>query len=107
MKKLEELGISKAPWGTYQTKKEVAVTTSVEGFGDLESALCRGPRRKSNARLIKAAPKLYECLSEAVEDKCHFCVADEDERRELCDQCIVADWKDALAEAAGESEVQE
>lgn len=41
--------------------------------------------------------KLRERLSEAVREKCHCCDASEDDRRELCDQCIVADWKEAIA----------
>ena len=106
MKKLEELGISPTPWEIGRCSNGWNIVLDAKGKyaatpdGDEETEAI------SNARLIKAAPRLYECLKEAVEDKCHFCVADEDERRELCDQCIVADWKDALAEASGESEVK-
>ena len=91
MKTLSELGISKAPWGTYQTKKEVAVTTSVEGFGDLESALCRGPNRKSNATLIQAAPDMY---------KAGYDLVNAFDRRELMPEHINA-MRAALAKASG------
>lgn len=71
------------------------------------NSLNRGATIAAHNRVCKAVknaatPELYQALMEAVEDKCHFCTASKDERRELCDQCIVADWKDALAEAAGE-----
>lgn len=80
---------------------------------DYAAALCRKESEYKceicdlRAKLkIASAPKLCECLREAINDKCHFCNASEDERRELCDQCIVADWKDALAEAEGEAKPQ-
>lgn len=92
MKPLSELKISPAPWGIYQTKKEVAVTTSAEGFGDLDSALCRGPRRKSNARLIAASPKLYA--------KAWELITAFDER--VMSPGHIEALRAALAEAAGE-----
>ena len=66
MKKLEELGISKVPWSTYVTKKEVAIVTSA-GFDDLESSLCRGKNRVANARLTSAAPDLYDALQQIIQ----------------------------------------
>lgn len=94
MKKLEELGVSLTPWQGVEHKNEVAIITSA-GFDDLRSALCRGPRRKSNSSLIAAAPKMYKMAYELIEAF---------DRRELTPKHI-DDLRSALAEASGESEV--
>lgn len=91
MKPLSELGISKAPWGKYQTKKEIAVTTSVEDFSDLDSALCRGPNRQANATLIHASPDIY---------KAGYDIVNAFDRRELMPEHINA-MRAALAKASG------
>ncbi len=44
--------------------------------------------------------KLCACLNDAVSEKCYCCKESEDDRRELCDQCIVADWKEAIKGAS-------
>lgn len=98
MKKFEELGISPAPWKVEPNHYGIRVT---DWFGNV---VCDDFADDREAHMCAAAPELHDFLREAIEDKCHFCTATEDERRELCDQCIVADWKEALAKAAGERE---
>lgn len=104
MKSVEELGISPLPWtlGSLVLGSDGLVARS--SIDDADDGVVAGDAllRDADARLMTASPKLYERLSEAVRDKCHCCDASEDDKRELCDQCIVADWKEALAEASGE-----
>lgn len=100
MKKFVELGISPAPWKVEPNHYGISV---IDSYGRV---VCDDFDDDREAHVCAAAPELYDSLCEAVEDKCHFCTATEDERRELCDQCIVADWKYALAKAAGEREVK-
>lgn len=106
MKKLEELGISKVPWSTYVTKKEVTIVTSA-GFNDLEASLCRGKNRVANARLIAVAPELYECLCESIEEKCSACIRENG----VCQMrdghaCGIMKWRAAIAKASGETEAK-
>lgn len=83
MKTLDELGISPGPWET----------TDFEFFRDEDAALA------------SAAPEMYECLLEAIEDKCRKCKASwygECVTTDGKDCEMVAKWKSVLAKAAGE-----
>ena len=114
MKKLEELGISPAPWELWNVScvfnKLVNLSDSYEvarAQDGTDVHLC-GLKKNvevnlANARLIAAAPELYESLREAVEyhcqDRCpaHGCGCNKD--------CLFYKWREALTKASGESEV--
>ena len=111
IKKINELGVSPRPWSTYKTKRQVTVLASCSPGEDIDVCECRGPRQDANARLIAAAPELYECLREAVmyhcgedpmadcENKCYgnpACLS-------AGTTCMVEKWRKALAKAAGEA----
>lgn len=108
MKKLEELGISPAPWRIGDENIDGMVDDVFDsGFGDeSNSALVvyDGGMSAADARLIAAAPKLYKWLAFAVERykcetrSCNNCPNG---------KCWVVDAKAALAEAAGESEAHD
>lgn len=52
---------------------------------------------------LRAKLKVAEdALKEVVEEFCANCTASADDRRELCDQCVTCDWKEALAAIRGE-----
>lgn len=99
MKTVEQLGL-KTPWQLFpygpSTKSTVAT------HGDIETADGRSffPNGEfpeiQDARMMKAAPKLYEFLTEAVEMQCNDCQGGD------CYNCQIGRWRDALAEAAGE-----
>ncbi len=105
MKTLEQLGISPAPWDCALTETaawvEEAHGLSVANMDtdetpDLDQA-------HANARLISAAPELYEALREAVEERCGNCDGRE-YRPEYCLGCHVLNWKAALEKAKGGAE---
>lgn len=97
MKKLEELGISPAPWGIENTPNILHpdIISSVK-----TDIVCIGCRNYANASLISAAPELYECLREEFEKvctndgKCTEC--------QFVGQCRVKKLRTALAKASGE-----
>lgn len=110
MKKLEELGISPWPW-EYEGDSEN--TNSFDVICHLASGIryqVAAPyihmsgMTDENARLIAAAPELYECLREAVVEMCHghACCGEEYECNGLDGRCFVMRWRAALAKAAGE-----
>ena len=100
MKKLEELGISPGPWKTLDTcigdSKHITNGNKIIAMGV----------ENEDARLIAAAPELYRCMRERV---MHLCVFNCGECPIHCPkkpgECHVQKWRDALAKAAGESEV--
>ena len=103
MKRLEELNISPAPW-------ECVKAINAECGRSLIVRSCKGGELPTllpqNARLIAAAPKLYECLREAVIEMCHnydCCLqAPAYQCQGHAKECFVRKWRAALAEAAGE-----
>ena len=111
MKRLDELGISPAPWNAGSACRCVYDDGEYIVHGEPLRAVLPYDRRKANTRLIAAAPKMYECLREAITDECNEChrvndyESDIDVEWGMCKNCKVKKWRDALAEAAGESEV--
>lgn len=110
MKTLEELGISPAPWhaGNYddiEETNEVYCPSELRKGG--KKTVCSTNSNLKNAvadaRLIAAAPELYECLREAVDEYMEVC---EFHHFYECDDCGVGcpakEWRAVLAKAAGE-----
>ena len=109
MKTLEQLGISPAPWSVDEhnniRKRDghtLAVTMVSDAYGH--------DRTKNDARLIAAAPDMYEALREAILAECIGCRYCGPHPKYECDNhdCrqAPAKWRAALAKAAGESEVK-
>ena len=98
MKKLSELKISPAPWKLCRDGEIV----HGNGYSLMDGDGCFV--LKSDARLIAAAPELYECLREAVEEKCRTCIVDGNGvcRVKEGHRCHIERWRQALAKAAGE-----
>ena len=103
--KLEELGISPAPWkvATNGYGSEDVVDKDGELIVAYEPDFEK-PHDSACKRLIAAAPDLYDCLREAVGEMCHDCPRNNHDSREECDQCFVQRWREALAKAAGGAE---
>ena len=128
MKKLEELGISPTPWWvsddadgavnnavlcldpTHWDKLfdwDVVKSTMIDGKYDYDDPRHEQEHKKflANARLIAAAPELYECLRDAVIETCHNfeCCGDAPnfECNEPDGRCFVQRWRAALAKAEG------
>ena len=95
IKKIEELGISPAPWNEYKSSVYDANKKLMMMFAEHLEA------ERAAAKLVSAAPDLYDCLREAVCEMCHDCPRNNHDSREECDQCFVQRWRDALAKAAG------
>ena len=105
MKSIDELGISPAPWRIGEEDCDGIVEDIMDsGFGDESIAglvVYDGCMDKADARLIAAAPELYECLRKVVNDVVCRCATKD------CDKCNMAlCWvkkaKAVLAKASGE-----
>lgn len=102
MKKLEELGISPAPWEVipYTLCGDIC-------FANGETMFMRDkgiePPRIADARFIAAAPDLYNALREAINSYCEGCndFVNGDQRCDPC-ECPARKWRAVLAKASGE-----
>lgn len=107
MKKVEELGISPAPWSACTpTKREVAVACLKDDeFRSVQAvALCRAEGRNADARLIAAAPELYKALYDDVTFYCEHCL--DVHNATECPQksggtCQIMEWRKLLEKAGG------
>ena len=94
MKTLEQLGISPAPW------KINEYATVLDRYSTIISGQY-GPYNWHNARIIAAAPELYDTLQSLVEYIDRECIPCGETACEL-----MAAAHNVLAKAAGESEVE-
>lgn len=98
MRKLSELGISPAPWKIGKDSSGWIIVRDARG---MYAATPDGDEKTeaiSNARLIAAAPKLYQALYKITKEQecgrdCSKCKND---------GCVIQECRAALAEAAGE-----
>lgn len=106
MKTLEELGISPAPWKTYIGVYSFWVDDNAGEFVCMKSSNSMNDRNigKRNARLIAAAPDLYEALRECIGEMCKFCKETEIGKSMPCERgCeVLRRAKAALEKAGGE-----
>lgn len=83
------------------TVREMAHRAAVEAYRrevkDLNSK-----RQATICDLRRRLNVAEDALKEAVDEFCANCTASADDRRELCDQCVTCDWKEALAAIRGE-----
>lgn len=112
MKSINELNISPWPW-SYVYEKFVApfsdhgsdyhYVNEANGSHVVSSFSCEDDENaKADARLMAAAPEMYEALEEAQRETCWRCHGSEVPRGdEGCEQCIVAGWIEALEKAGG------
>ena len=96
MKKLEELGISPAPWsGNFCGRVE-----------DADGEFVANSNNTCVGQFVAEAPKLYEFLREAVIETCHNFECCGPYPEYACNgskDCFVKRWRAALAKATGEA----
>lgn len=106
MKRLDELGVYPAPWDTLYVHKPAVYDRDGRCVADCELHFDR-KRDDADARLIAAAPDLYEALRVCMRQMCEYC------RREaahsspgaVCDDgCAVMLAAKAALEKAGGAE---
>lgn len=100
MKTLEELGISPGPWHLFG--EHMVCYKNGMCVCDDEGNFHTSP----DARLIAAAPELYECLRDIVCDYCRGCVNKHDGK---CTKepggCFAQRYRSALEKAGGAEEI--
>lgn len=107
MKTLEELGISPAPWSL---NLETITVVDAKGSPVIDNKYGVKSMEDADMNLFLECAGLYECLYEAVNEKCTEChqindyESDIDVEWQMCKGCPVKKWRAALAKAAGESE---
>lgn len=105
MKKIEELGISPAPWKVGH-HYEKTTGTPYSNINAATGYYVADGISDADKRLIAAAPELYEALIGLLEIVCQDCKSsyEIDHKCVKCPRVIAAEK--ALAKAAGESEVK-
>lgn len=108
MKTVDELGISPMPWrvGDYdkfEDDREIRCDSTLRKNGSKVVAECNYhfPEYKNDARLISAAPELYDCLRSATIAECRGCTHKSD-CHDYIIPCPIRRWRKALAKASGE-----
>ena len=105
MKRLEELGVSPAPWQATCNDAETTTWVFSRATTADVATMCAVKRERCNAdaALIAAAPDLYECLREAVISRCGGRCAWSNgwECQFLDEMCEVQRWRKALEKAGG------
>ena len=101
MKRLKELGISTSPW-VMRVRIDTDLGMDVYNTDGEHVCGCRRDGRGfTNARLIAAAPELYEALREAVTKRCRMCVSEGDYCSPEDGYCFVRRWRKVLEKAGG------
>ena len=102
MKTLNELGTSPAPW-TATAGADGGVVVNDENRHGIATCghTAEGDVDFANARLIAAAPDLYEALREAVTERCRMCVSEGDYCSPEDGYCFVRRWSKVLEKAGG------
>lgn len=109
MKTLEQLGISPYPWSL---NLETCTVVDAKGRPVLDNEYGVASMEDADMNLFLECAGLYECLCEAVKEKCTECHQINDYESDIgiewqmCKGCPVNKWRAALAKAAGESEVE-
>ncbi len=104
MKRLDELGISPAPWRAEGGPMAAIVYENRPTQECASVCAITGERRNADAALIAAAPDLYEALREVVDEMCQNCslAAVGGDGCMLVDNgCFVKDGRKALEKAGG------
>lgn len=103
MKAVEELGISPMPWKVENEEYPAEygggiVRCFVRGSND---SIVNIDTNQRDARLISAAPELYDCLRSATIAECRGCKHKSD-CHDYIIPCPIRRWRRALAKASGE-----
>lgn len=110
MKRLDDLGVSPAPW-TAENGPFVSMVYE-NAPTDKCASVCglSGERRKADSRLIAAAPDLYEALREALREAVDWRCCDECDAyalvgggrcAEINGECLIHRWRRILEKAGG------
>ncbi len=105
MKRIEELGVSPAPWRAEGGAMAAIVYENRPTQECASVCAITGERRNADATLIAAAPALYEALREAVVETCQWCDfldrADFTRCKRSDGDCAALRWREVLEKAGG------